>query len=270
MVSRERQRTTILSFLLVAALTGCAESQSKINDSGGSRDDSDERVVIVSVAASAREVIERLAEDFQAVSDTRVQVNSGPSSGLANQIIAGAPADLLLSANQQWADELERAGKAEATVRLLTNKLVLVVPANNPADVHEPGDLKSPKAKKVALAGDKVPAGIYAEQSLGKLGLLDELLFQGKVVRGHDVRSALGYVERGEAEAGIVYSTDVKATPGVKIEYEFDPQLHDEIVYVMVLVRHDGQNPEARTLYEFLQSDQVNTRYAEFGFTRLP
>src|SRR4029077_11175574 len=134
---------------------------------------------------------------------TEVKVNPGPSSGLANQVIADAPVDLFLSASQQWADEVNKHDKAAAMTRLLTNKLVIAVPAANPGGVKEPKDLLSAAVKKIALAGEKVPAGIYADQALTKLKLLQPLESAGKIVRGQDVRSALSYVERGEAEAGI-------------------------------------------------------------------
>ena len=119
-------------------------------------------------------------------------------------------------------------------MRLLTNQLVIVVPSGNPGDVREPKDLLSDKVKKIALAGEKVPAGMYAEQALTKLDLLPQLTAAQKIVRGQDVRNTLSFVERGEAEAGIVYSTDVRIASGVTTAHEFDASLHDEIVYVLV------------------------------------
>lgn len=200
-----------------------------------------------------------------------IKLNAGPSSGLANQIIAGAPADLFLSANEQWAGEVDKAGHSAASVALLTNSLVLVAPKDNPAGVAEPEDLLSDKVKKVALAGEQVPAGIYADQALKALGLADKLTAGGKIVRGQDVQSALSYVERGEADAGIVYSTDVASAPGVKVVHEFDPKLHDKIVYMLVLVKPESGAPPAaaREFYEFLQSEAAEKTFQEFGFERL-
>src|SRR5262245_56253840 len=154
-------------------------------------------------------------------------------------------------------------------VRLLTNKLVIVVPAANPGGVKEPRDLLSPGVKKVAIAGEKVPAGMYADQALQKLELLQPLVSAGKIVRGQDVRSALSYVERGEAEAGIVYSTDLITAQGLTAMHELDPALHDEIVYVLVLLNHGSDHPQAKALYDFLQTPEAETTYAEFGFVRL-
>jgi molybdate transport system substrate-binding protein len=225
--------------------------------------------LVLSAAASTKEVMETLSEQIKATSGTEVKINLGPSSGLATQILKGAPADLFLSANQEWADAIKSAGLADSMCRLLTNKLVMIVPKGNPGAVHEPKDLLSARVKKVSLAGEQVPAGKYAEQSLKKLGLLQQLVDGAKIVRGQDVRSALTYVERGEAEAGIVYATDVGVAPQVESVFTFDPAQHNEIVYVLVLVKRGAQNPAARQFYEFLQSSTADQTYVKFGFLRL-
>jgi molybdate transport system substrate-binding protein len=231
--------------------------------------DDEKKTVVISAAASTKDLIEELAKQFRATADTDVKVNAGPSNALAGQILAGAPADLFLSANQQWADEIDKSGKAAEMVRLLTNQLVLVVPQANPGEVHEPKDLLSERVKKIALAGEKVPAGMYAEQALTKLELLEPLIETQKIVRGQDVRSALSFVERGEAEAGIVYSTDVRIAKGISTAHEFDASLHDEIVYVLVLLKKENGKGMTRKFYEFLQSPDADSTYSQFGFLRL-
>jgi molybdate transport system substrate-binding protein len=226
--------------------------------------------IIVSAAASTKEVVESLCKEFSKSSGVDVRVNAGASNALATQILAGAPADLFLSANAKWAAEVEKADLTVESTRLLTNGLVIVVPKDNPGEVREPGGLMSEKVKKVALAGEKVPAGMYADQALTKLSLLKSLTDAGKIVRGQDVRTALSYIERGEVEAGIVYSTDAQTAANLKIAYEFDPKLHDEIVYVLVLLKHGSSNSAAQKLYDFLKSPEANNTYQKFGFARLP
>jgi molybdate transport system substrate-binding protein len=225
--------------------------------------------ITISAAASTKEAIEALAAKFTERTGTKVQVNLGPSSGLANQILAGAPADLFLSASVEWGAKVKAASQAEADTRLLTNRLVLIVPQGNPASVRKPQDLTGGNVQKIALAGEQVPAGKYADQALAKLGLLEKLVATGKIARGQDVRSALSYVARGEAEAGIVYSTDVAAAQDVETVYEFDPSLHDEIVYPLVLLKHGNANPAARKFYDFLRSPDANATYTQFGFSRI-
>lgn len=225
--------------------------------------------VLVSAASSTRTVLADLAAEFGRSSGIRITLNTGSSSGLANQIIAGAPADLFLSANRQWADEIDRAGLALAREPLLTNRLALVVPEDNPGAVARPQDLASDRVRTVALAGQSVPAGMYADQALGKLDLLARLTEAGKIVRGQDVRTALSYVERGEAEAGIVYTTDLIAAAGVRSVYEFDPALHDPIVYVLVRVRTSEANAAADRFYRYLQSPDADAVYDRYGFQRI-
>jgi molybdate transport system substrate-binding protein len=275
-MSYPRQSCERLAITLVVAFTAglvhaqvAAPTQPAVHSPPSHSQSTAREAVIVSAAASTKEMLEALAKEFGDSSGVDVKLNNGPSNSLASQIIAGAPADLFLSANQQWADEVNKSGQAAESVRLLTNKLVIVVPKENPGGVHGPQDLLSPAVKKVALAGEKVPAGIYAGQALTKLGLLKQLTDAGKIVRGQDVRNTLSFVERGEAEAGIVYSTDVRAGSGVATAYEFDPSLYDEIVYVLVLLQHGSENPAAGDFYKFLQSPKADETYQSFGFTRL-
>ena len=224
---------------------------------------------LISAAASTKDLTESLAAQFAKKSNYAIKVNTGSSNSLAGQIIAGAPVDLFLSASPEWADKVNESKLSAQQIKLLTNKLVLVVPKGNPAGVKEPQDLTKATVKRIALAGEKVPAGKYAEQALMKLGLLDSLIKAKKVARGQDVRTALAYVERGEAEAGIVYSTDLLAARNVEQVHEFDSALHDEIVYVLVLLKRGEGNAVAHGFFEFLKSDEANETYKKFGFERL-
>lgn len=260
--------TALLLLLLCCWLTSCNPPHPPVavpqNASPASQTE-----VLVSAAASAKELVEALSSDFSKNSHATIKINAGPSSGLANQIIEGAPADLFLSASREWATKVAAAGVAVKSKDLLTNKLVLIVPQGNPAQVKEPKDLLSSKVKKIALAGEKVPAGKYADQALGKLELTAHLTADQKIARAQDVRGALSFVERGEAEAGIVYSTDVNVAPNVEVVHEFDPTLHDEIVYVLVLLKHGEDNPGAVSFFEYLQSSSAEPAFAQAGFSRI-
>jgi molybdate transport system substrate-binding protein len=231
--------------------------------------DARHRPLIVSVAASTTDAANKLAKSFHAKTGIEIKVNPGPSNGLATQILAGAPADLFLSASQQWADKVIDEGLATADVELLTNRLVIVVPKGNPARIKSPHDLMKPAVKALALAGESVPAGQYADQALTRLGLLEQLTNERRIARGQDVRAALAYVEHGEAEAGIVYATDAAIAPDVEVAYQFDPTLHEQIVYVLVLLKSDDDKSAARQFYDFLQSDEAEKVFAELGFAPL-
>jgi molybdate transport system substrate-binding protein len=225
--------------------------------------------LIVSAATSTKEVVEAITDEFAKANGVDVKVNAGPSNALASQILAGAPADLFLSANAKWADEIQKGGLAAESIQLLTNHLVIVVPKGNPAQVREPKDLLSDRMKKLALAGEQVPAGMYADQALTKLELMRQLVEKNKIVRGQDVRSALGFVERGEAEAGIVYSTDVSVVPDIESVYTFDAALHDDIVYVLVLTKPGATKGPAKALFDFFASPNADATYVKFSFERL-
>jgi molybdate transport system substrate-binding protein len=258
--------------LLVIAILGCGERQGTTPGNGSERsanmaqDDLPTTPLVFLTAASTKDAVEELAEKFERQTGARIRISAGPSNALASQIAAGAPADLFLSANEQWADYLEKKGAAEAVTPLLTNDLVLIVPRDNPANVRSPADLVGPRVQRVALAGDNVPAGIYARQALGALGLYEKLVQAKKIVRGQDVRVTLGYVARGEAEAGVVYATDARISDDVAIVDRFDPETYDRIVYPLILVKRDRANPMARKLYDFARSSVAAAIFENLGF----
>jgi len=130
------------------------------------------------VAASTQDAVKELVAKFTKDTGIAVKISAGASNTLANQVLNGANADLFLSASQDWADQLREKGLAVAAHPLLTNELVLVVPKGNPGRIKTPKDLLNENVKYLALAGEKVPAGVYAEQALTADGLYTKLLEQ--------------------------------------------------------------------------------------------
>jgi molybdate transport system substrate-binding protein len=224
------------------------------------------QAVVLSAAASTKEVAEELVRRFELLTGGTVRINLGSSSALAAQIMSGAPVDLYLSASPEWAAAVADAGLVEQQVPLMANTLVLVTPRGNPARVKNPADLTGDAVRHVALAGETVPAGKYAEQALRALGLQNRLLADNRIVRGQDVRVALSYVERGEAEAGIVYATDARASRGVEVVYAFDPADHDPILYVLAILKAARRNPLAAQFGEYLQSAEAQALIDSHGF----
>src|SRR6266511_1101359 len=227
------------------------------------------QAVTIFVAASTKDAIEEIAGVFKKEQGIEVRVSPGASNTLATQIAEGAPADLFLSANEEWTEALKAEGHALEARKLLGNSLAIAVPRGNPAGVKSPQDLRAPAVKKVALAGEKVPAGKYAEQALRSLGLYEALLGDKKIVRGQDVRVTLAFVERGEAEAGIVYSTDAMVSRDVETACRLDPKTHDPIVYPLVLLKRAPTEGSARKLYAFLQTAGARVVFERHGFTAL-
>ncbi len=194
----------------------------------------------------------------------------GASSTLARQIEQGAPANLFASADEKWMDYL--AGKnliAPGTREdLLGNDLVLIVPANKPQHVSiGPGfdlaKLLGPSGRLAVADPAHVPAGIYAEQALKKLGLWDSV--DQHLAPTADVRAALLLVERGEAPAGIVYATDAAVSKDVMIAGVFPESSHDPITYPFALTKA-GDTPAARALLTFLAGPQARAVFVKRGF----
>lgn len=227
--------------------------------------------IIVLVAASAQEAMGELAKEFSS-KETAVKVSADDSSRLAQQIIAGAPADVFLSASPKWVDAVDEKGLVVAKVPLLGNTLVVVCPAKAeetkpPITIQTLADF--PKAK-LAIAGPTVPAGIYGRQALKHHNWLAKLEQQEQLVIGNNVRETLAYVERGEAELGIVYATDAMISKDVKVVHTFAAGSHDPIVYPLALIKSESdRNSAAQQFFEFLQSEQAATVFAKYGFQTL-
>jgi molybdate transport system substrate-binding protein len=255
-------RTKVVSYVAIGAF-GCL---SLVGCKDGLDGSSDLKSVTISVAASTQDAINEIVQLFEEQTGAKVHVNTASSSALANQIITGAPADLFLSANEKWADAVEQATPVAAQRLLLNNQLVMVVQKDNPHEITSPDDLLGDKVSHLALAGENVPAGIYARQALENMGIKEAIDRSEKIATGHNVRIALNYVERGEAEAGIIYATDAKLTDGVEIVYTFSPETHDPIAYPLLLLVSGDDNPMAGQLYEFLSSAEAAAVFERFGF----
>lgn len=219
------------------------------------------------VAASTQDAINELAGIFKTKVGIDVEISPGASNTLANQIVNGAPADVFLSADEKWADFVKEKGFAAETVPLLGNSLVLAVPKDNPAGVKKPEDLLGEKVEHVALAGENVPAGIYAKESLSAAKVYDELVSKEKIVRGKDVRATLNLIELGEVSAGVIYSTDAAASKKVAVAYKFGEKSHDPIRYPLVLTKQGESNPAAKKFFDDLKSESAAKTFERYGFT---
>jgi molybdate transport system substrate-binding protein len=200
-----------------------------------------------------------------------VTLSFGASSTLARQIEQGARADLFLSADSDWMDYLQKKSLIADVSRknLLGNRLVLVAgPGAKPAPKIAPHfDLAGALGdRRLALADPaSVPAGRYAKAALTALGVWDRIA--SKVVQAENVRVALEYVARGEAPYGIVYATDAKVAPAVRVVGTFPDSTHAPIVYPAALTR--TASPGAKAFLDFLGSAQARTVFEKAGFITL-
>lgn len=246
----------LLILSLAATALGC-----------GARDR--DRPLRLFAAASTAEAVEAVAAAFQDAYGTPVQVNLASSAILAKQLAAGAEGDVFLSASGDWADFLADEGLVLRRRDLLANHLVVVAPADGRAPLSRPEDLLRDDVRRVAVGNpESVPAGQYARQALTRLGLWHRL--QPKCVSGGDVRQTLFFVERGEADAGIVYATDAAVAPGVCVAFELDLDPSDPIRYPAVLLKRNRPHPAAERFYEFLASPQAEAIFTSHGFQPVP
>jgi molybdate transport system substrate-binding protein len=220
------------------------------------------------VAASTKDAVDKIAQDFNKSTGIKVEVTPGPSSGLVKQIEQGAKADLFLSADQPWADHLAKQDLVAKRRTLLLNKMVVVVPSDSTVQIKQLKDLAEPAVKRLALAEEKVPAGTYAREALAKAKIWDQL--KDRVVGGIDVRATLQLVEGG-ADAGMVYNTDAVGSTKVRVALEVEPSLHKPIEYPLVVLRRpEGIKHAAERFYEFLQSEQAAAIFRQAKFELAP
>jgi molybdate transport system substrate-binding protein len=189
---------------------------------------------------------------------------------LAQQIEQGAPVNVFASADEKWMDYLAKANLIAPGSRhdLLGNDLVLIVPANHPTHVTIGANFDFSallgSAGRLSV-GDPahVPAGIYAEQALRRLGVWDKVA--SHLAPAADVRSALLLVERGEAPAGIVYGTDAAVSNAVMIAGVFPESSHDPVTYPFAITKA-GDTPEARAFLGFLSTPAAREVWVKRGF----
>lgn len=231
----------------------------------------DAQPMVVFAAASLKNAMDGVAKAYDASHDgADVKISYAGSSTLARQIESGAPADIYVSANQQWMDQLAKDGLIDTASRynLLGNSLVLVAPKDSAAQVKlVPGvDLVQALGKDQYLAmanTDAVPAGIYGRHALQALQAWQPL--EGHIAQADDVRGALALVSRGESPLGIVYASDAVAEPGVRVVDTFPPDSHKPIIYPAAAIA-DSHNPADAEFLAFLKSDRAAKIFRHWGF----
>lgn len=229
-----------------------------------------DRGPVVLAAASLQESLTEAANSWAAKGHAKPVLSFAASSALARQVIAGAPADLFLSADEEWMDAVAKAGLLRAGTRttLLGNRLVLIAPASSKVRLTPARGFPLARALgsgRLALADpDAVPAGKYAKAALTNLGVWG--VVAAKVAPAENVRAALALVERGAAPLGIVYATDARASKMVRVVGTFPATSHPPIRYP-VAVLTASRNKDASAFRAFLISKQGRAIFARHGFS---
>ncbi len=226
--------------------------------------------VNIYAAASTSEALDDILAAYDPGPGGQVAAAYAASSILARQIQAGAPADIFLSANEAWMDDLETRQRLAAGTRvdLLTNQLVLVAPrllsfafsfdsGASLADALGEG--------RLAMADPSgVPAGIYGREGLISLGQWERL--EGKTVYGDSVRMALTWAARAEVAAAIVYSSDAYSTSSVTEVASFPADSHTPIRYPLAMIEGQQERPEVMAFYAYLRGARAAAIFATYGF----
>lgn len=220
---------------------------------------------LVFAAASTTDALQEIGRAFTKEQGTAVEFAFGASSDLARQAVAGAPADAFLSADTAKMDQVEKAGLivAGSRVDLLSNRLVVVVPADSKRKVSSAADLR--EVKQLTLADPAaVPAGLYAKAWMEKAGVWKDL--ETHVVPALDVRAALAAVEAGRVDAGVVYATDAAMSKRVRVAYTIPEADGPRIVYPAAALARGKSSEAGRAFVKFLQGDAARKIFERYGF----
>jgi molybdate transport system substrate-binding protein len=228
-----------------------------------------EKTITVFAAASMKNALDDIDAAYTAKTGVKVTVSYGPSSGLAKQIEQGAPADVFISADTDWMDyAISKKNINESTrMNLLGNTIVLIAPKDSKIDnvnIGQGFDLARLAGDGKIATGDvkSVPVGKYAKAALEKLGSWQAA--EPKFAMADNVRAALLLVARNEAALGIVYSTDAKVEPGVKVVGTFPADSHPAIIYPVAATT--TAKPETADYLAYLRSTAAKNILEKYGF----
>ncbi|GAC1351196.1 MAG: molybdate ABC transporter substrate-binding protein [Polyangiales bacterium] len=223
--------------------------------------------LLVFAASSTTDAVREIAHDFEPICGCVVRISVGSSSDLARQIIAGAPADLFLSADRAKVDALEQQGMSRREDRfdLLSNSLCVITSSTSSRNMSSAEGLMS--FGKIALPDHgAVPLGIYAKTWLETKRLWESVL--PHVVTTLDARATVAAVENGSADVGIVYQSDALSAKSARVIYRVPHAELPDIVYPLVRTTHSQSN-NARVFFQFLRGPGARKTFIRFGFTPL-
>ena len=225
----------------------------------------------VFAAASLKNVLDDVGAAYTATTGAEVRFSYGATSGIARQIEQGAPADVFISADSRWMDYLATRNLIIKSSRrdLLSNHLVLIAPTSSRLhlQVRQAMPLATALGSgRLAIAGPEVPAGAYGEASLRNLGVWDSV--KSKLAPTENVRAALALVALGEAPLGIVYDTDAKVEPKVRVIGVFPDASHPAIVYPAALIAASHNHVAAKFL-TYLRAPMAQAIFRKYGFVVL-
>jgi molybdate transport system substrate-binding protein len=231
---------------------------------------SKEKEILVSAAISLKNAFAEIGALYEKQTGVRVRFNLGASGLLQKQIEAGAPVDVFASAGEKQMDELQSRGLIFPKTRrdFARNALVLIIPANSRNPIRSFADLARSEITRIAIGNPKtVPAGQYAQEVLANIKLWDKL--QSRMVLAENARQIVDYVDRGEADAGIVYASDCIHPPEtISIVTHAPRDSHAPILYPIAVVKQTGDRSNAQRFIDLTLSSTGQSILEKYGFLR--
>ncbi|MDR4250599.1 molybdate ABC transporter substrate-binding protein [Bacillus pumilus] len=252
---------TFLAFISICLLLSGCQTEMKPSNSNKKTE------LVISAAASLQDALKEIEASFHKQHPNVTLTNNFGSSGaLKQQIAQGAKADLFFSAAEDPFDELVQSGDIDQDYikDAIQNELVLIVPKDGSSSIKSFQDVRHVKGKIALGTPESVPAGTYGKEIFTQLNIWDQV--KKNAVYGKDVRQVLSYVETGNVEAGVVYKTDALVSKKVKIAAEANPDMHSPVIYPVGIVKGTEHLTEAKTFFQFLQSDTATSIFKKYGF----
>ncbi|MCI8401753.1 MAG: molybdate ABC transporter substrate-binding protein [Lachnospiraceae bacterium] len=238
-----------------------------------------ETELIVFAAASMTETLTEIQKLYsQAAPHVTLVFNFDSSGTLKTQIEEGALCDVFISAAQKQMDQLDGAKAKDVNpqgldfvlegsrIDLLENKVVLVVPEGNPAEIHSFDDLAGDGPARICLGNDDVPVGQYSTEMLSGMGILDRLEADGKITYGSNVKEVTTQVSEAVVDCGIIYATDACAA-GLTVVDEAAPGMCRPVIYPAAVLKSGASLEEARAFLEYLETPPCRAVFEEAGFS---
>jgi molybdate transport system substrate-binding protein len=224
--------------------------------------------ITVSAAASLTEAFTEIAAQFEKENPgTSVSLNFGGSGNLRMQIEGGAPVDVFASADESQMNTLSNKSLILNNSRknFANNSLVLIVPATSTLNITGLKDLADPEVEKISTGNpDTAPIGKYTRLALTEAGLWNQI--EKKLLLADDVKQALVYVERGEADAGFVYMTDAKSAQAGTIKIVTNVSVSTPVTYPIAVVSASEHKEKAQKFLDFIVSTEGQKILSKYGF----
>ncbi|MEG1560138.1 MAG: molybdate ABC transporter substrate-binding protein [Clostridia bacterium] len=234
----------------------------------------------VFAAASMTEAMTELTKAYKLIDpNVTITYNFDSSGTLKTQIQEGANCDIFISAGQKQMNQLDKTANADVNTEgldfvlkdtrfnLVSNEVVLIVPANSTNGITDFADILTDKTNLIAIGNSDVPAGQYAEEVFKSLNMWDALLASNKVSYATNVKEVLTQVASGAVDCGVVYSTDAMSESGVKVAVSAPEGSHGPIVYPAAVIKATENKAAAEKFMEYLKSDAAKAMFKKYGFS---